>query len=176
MAEEMVDGKKGKKKGGAKDYKNLTGRQKAAIFLVAVGSDVASDVMKHLREDEVETLTFEIARLDTIDADFKDQVLEEFQELMQAQNFITTGGIDFTKNFLDGTVVKHNNIFENEHALLDFFCKFWIVFFQTLDNTFLCRPINTVNNFNYRIYTACRSKVFTSKCRKFSLKYPFNLS
>ena len=101
MAEEMVDGKKSKKKGGAKDYKNLTGRQKAAIFLVAVGSDVASDVMKHLREDEVETLTFEIARLDTIDADFKDQVLEEFQELMQAQNFITTGGIDFARELLE---------------------------------------------------------------------------
>ena len=47
MAEELVDGKKSKKKGGIKDYKNLTGRQKAAIFLVAIGSDVASDVMKH---------------------------------------------------------------------------------------------------------------------------------
>ena len=101
MAEELVDGKKSKKKGGIKDYKNLTGRQKAAIFLVAIGSDVASDVMKHLREDEVETLTFEIARLDTIDADFKDQVLEEFQELMQAQNFITTGGIDFARELLE---------------------------------------------------------------------------
>ena len=101
MAEELVDGKKSKKKGGIKDYKNLTGRQKAAIFLVAIGSDVASDVMKHLREDEVETLTFEIARLDTIDADFKDQVLEEFQDLMNAQNFITTGGIDYARELLE---------------------------------------------------------------------------
>ena len=66
------------KKGGAKDYKNLTGRQKAAIFLVSLGSDVSSEIMKHLREDEVETLTFEIARLETVDSDFKDQVLEEF--------------------------------------------------------------------------------------------------
>ena len=91
----------GKKKGGLKDYKSLTGRQKAAIFLVALGSEVSSDVMKHLREDEVETLTFEIARLDAVDADFKEQVLEEFQELMQAQNFITTGGIDFARELLE---------------------------------------------------------------------------
>ncbi|MBQ1833691.1 MAG: flagellar motor switch protein FliG [Treponema sp.] len=91
----------GKKKGGAKDYKNLNGRQKAAIFLVALGTEVSSEVMKHLREDEVETLTFEIARLDTIDSDFKDQVLEEFQELMQAQNFITTGGIDYARELLE---------------------------------------------------------------------------
>ena len=64
-----------------KDYKSLTGRQKAAIFLVSLGSDVSSEIMKHLREDEVETLTFEIARLETVDAEYKDAVLEEFQEL-----------------------------------------------------------------------------------------------
>ncbi|MBO4404591.1 MAG: flagellar motor switch protein FliG, partial [Treponema sp.] len=90
-----------RKKSGAKDYKNLTGRQKAAIFLVALGSEVSSEVLKHLRDDEVEQITFEIARLDTIDADFKDQVLEEFQELMQAQNFISTGGIDFARELLE---------------------------------------------------------------------------
>jgi len=68
----------------AKDYKSLSGRQKAAIFLVSLGSDVSAEILKHLREDEVETLTFEIARLDKVDADFKDAVLEEFQELMNA--------------------------------------------------------------------------------------------
>ena len=57
--------------------------------------------MKHLREDEVETLTFEIARLETVDAEFKDQVLEEFQDLMNAQNFITTGGIDYARELLE---------------------------------------------------------------------------
>ena len=66
-----------------RDYKSLTGRQKAAIFLVSLGSDISSEIMKHLREDEVETLTFEIARLETVDAEYKDAVLEEFQELLQ---------------------------------------------------------------------------------------------
>ena len=61
-----------------KDYRNLTGRQKAAIFLVSLGSEISSEIFKHLRDDEVETLTFEIARLETVDADFKDQVLREF--------------------------------------------------------------------------------------------------
>ena len=84
-----------------KDYKSLTGRQKAAIFLVSLGSDISSEIMKHLREDEVETLTFEIARLETVDAEYKDAVLEEFQELMNAQNFITTGGIDYARELLE---------------------------------------------------------------------------
>ena len=73
-----------------RDYKSLTGRQKAAIFLVSLGSDISS-----------ETLTFEIARLETVDAEYKDAVLEEFQELMNAQNFITTGGIDYARELLE---------------------------------------------------------------------------
>ena len=84
-----------------KDFKNLNGRQKAAIFLVSLGSELSAEIFKHLREDEIETLTFEIARLDQIDAEFKDAILEEFQEMMTAQNFITSGGIDYARELLE---------------------------------------------------------------------------
>lgn len=91
----------GGKKGGVKDYKSLSGRTKAAIFLVSLGSDVSSEIMKKLSEADVEKLTFEIARLESVEPEFKDQVLEEFQELMNAQNFITTGGIDYARELLE---------------------------------------------------------------------------
>jgi flagellar motor switch protein FliG len=79
----------------------LTGRQKAAIFLVSLGSDVSSEVFKHLREDEIEQLTFEIARLDKIEPEDKDRVLQEFQEMMMAQEFISQGGIDYARDILE---------------------------------------------------------------------------
>ncbi|HNR87271.1 MAG TPA: flagellar motor switch protein FliG [Spirochaetota bacterium] len=79
----------------------LTGRQKAAVFLVSLGSDVSSEIFKHLREDEIEQLTFEIARLDKVDPEDKDRVLQEFQELMMAQEFISTGGIDYAREVLE---------------------------------------------------------------------------
>ncbi len=79
----------------------LTGRQKAAIFLVTLGTDVSSEIFKHLREDEIEQLTFEIARLDKIEPEEKDRVLQEFQELMMAQGFITSGGIDYAREVLE---------------------------------------------------------------------------
>ena len=79
----------------------LTGRQKAAIFLVAVGNEVAADIFKHLREDEIEQITFEIARLDKITPEDKEKVLVEFNELMMAQEFITNGGIDFARGLLE---------------------------------------------------------------------------
>jgi flagellar motor switch protein FliG len=87
-----------KKKTGPNDF---TGRQKAAIFLVSMGSELSSEIFKFLREDEIETLTFEIARLETIEPDQKDAVLEEFSELMQANEFITTGGIDYARELLE---------------------------------------------------------------------------
>ncbi len=79
----------------------LTGRQKAAIFLVSLGSDVSSEIFKHLREDEIEQLTFEIARLDKIEPDERDKVLQEFQEMMMAQEFIQNGGIDYARDVLE---------------------------------------------------------------------------
>jgi flagellar motor switch protein FliG len=89
----------GPKKTGIK--KDLTGRQKAAVFLVTLGSEISSEIFKHLREDEIEALTFEIARLDTIEAEDRDKVLLEFKELMMAQDFISTGGIDYARELLE---------------------------------------------------------------------------
>jgi flagellar motor switch protein FliG len=78
-----------------------SGKQKAAIFLLTVGPDVASDIMKRLSEAEVDTLTYEIARLDKIRPEDKEKVLQEFQELMMAQEFISRGGIDQARAILE---------------------------------------------------------------------------
>ncbi len=86
---------------GGQQKKTLTGRQKAAIFLVTLGSEISSEIFKHLREDEIEQLTFEIARLETIDPQDRDMVLQEFQELMMAQDFISSGGIDYAREILE---------------------------------------------------------------------------
>jgi flagellar motor switch protein FliG len=88
----------GARKKGARDF---TGRQKAAVFLVSIGSEISAEIFKYLREDEIETLTFEIARLETIESDQKEAVLVEFQELMMANEFITTGGIDYARELLE---------------------------------------------------------------------------
>jgi len=96
-----VPAKKEEKRSARREEKKLTGKQKSAIFLVTVGPDVAAEIFKHLREDEVEQLTFEIARLEKIEPEDKDKVLMEFQELMMAQEFITQGGIDYAREVLE---------------------------------------------------------------------------
>ncbi|HQJ05625.1 MAG TPA: flagellar motor switch protein FliG [Spirochaetota bacterium] len=89
---------------GASHKKTLSGRQKAAIFLVTLGAEVSSEIFKHLRDDEIESLTFEIARIEVVEPEDRDKVLMEFQELMMARDFITSGGIDYAKDLLEKAV------------------------------------------------------------------------
>jgi flagellar motor switch protein FliG len=68
---------------------------------VTLGSEISAEIFKHLREDEIETLTFEIARLESIQPDQRDAILMEFQELMMASDFISSGGIDYARELLE---------------------------------------------------------------------------
>ena len=87
-------------RGGSKK-KVLTGKEKAAIFLISIGSEVSSEVLKHLKEDEIEEISFELARANHITSDVRDEVLMEFQELMMAQDFIMSGGVDYAREVLE---------------------------------------------------------------------------
>ncbi|MGI6188206.1 MAG: flagellar motor switch protein FliG [Clostridiales bacterium] len=79
----------------------LTGREKAAILLIALGKERASQIYKHLTEDEIEQLTLEIANLSRVDSDIKNQVIEEFYQLCLAQNYIAEGGIVYAREILE---------------------------------------------------------------------------
>jgi flagellar motor switch protein FliG len=76
-------------------------RMKAAIFLVALGSELSLEIYKNLREDEIETLTFYICRLGMIDCKQKTAVLKEFYELYTANRNASIGGIDFSRELLE---------------------------------------------------------------------------
>ncbi len=79
---------------------NLKGKQKAAILLVALGQEVAADVFKHLKDEEIEQLTLEIARLHKVDSTTKTKVYDEFSQLMTAQSYISQGGLGYAKELL----------------------------------------------------------------------------
>jgi flagellar motor switch protein FliG len=62
----------------------LTGKQKAAVLLISLGPEVSSRVFKHLREDEIESVSLEIAGQRSISAEIKEKVLYEFYQIYQA--------------------------------------------------------------------------------------------
>lgn len=78
----------------------LTRSQKAAAVLLSVGSDVASLVMRHLSEAEVEQLALEVATLGDVGADVMTDVLEEFRTEAQAHAHLVTGGEQHARDLL----------------------------------------------------------------------------
>ena len=79
----------------------ISGLQKAAILLIALGPEKSASIFKHLKEDEIEQLTLEIANTRSIPTDTKDQILDEFYDICLAQKYISEGGINYAKELLE---------------------------------------------------------------------------
>lgn len=88
----------------------MTGIQKAAVLLIALGPERSALVFKHLKEEEVEELTLEIANTRSITPALKEEVIEEFYQICLAQQYIAEGGINYAKELLEKS-------FGNEKAL-----------------------------------------------------------
>ncbi len=82
----------------------LTGREKAAVLLIALGRDYSAKVFKHLRDEEIEQLTLDITNVRRIDAETKEAVIQEFYEECLAQNYISEGGIDYAREVLEQAI------------------------------------------------------------------------
>ena len=66
----------------------ITGCQKAAAILIVLGTDISAEVFKYLKEEEIEAITKEIAKIRKITHSQKIALLQEFYSLMMAQEFI----------------------------------------------------------------------------------------
>jgi len=78
----------------------LTGIRKAAILLVLLGDDTASEVFRHLSMPEVQRLTQEIGALTAISSDIAAQVLQEYHQLSLTQDYLARGGHTYAQQLL----------------------------------------------------------------------------
>jgi flagellar motor switch protein FliG len=76
----------------------ITGPQKAAILIVALGDKIGGELMKQLNDEEVKAVSKAIARLDKITPSQTESVLEEFCQ-MTGQN-AGRGGFEYAKRVL----------------------------------------------------------------------------
>ena len=79
---------------------HLTGRQKAAVFLITIGSARAAEVLKHLTDREVEALSTEMATLWRVEVETAQAVLEDLAEEFRQRNDFALGGPEFAKEVL----------------------------------------------------------------------------
>ena len=79
----------------------LTGVQKAAVLLITLGPEKSASIFNHLKEEEIEELTLEIANTRSISPQEKEDVLNEFYQVCLAQQYIAEGGIGYAKELLE---------------------------------------------------------------------------
>lgn len=98
----------------------ISGLRKAAVLLVQLGKERSAAVLSNLREGEVEEITAEIARLESIDASVAQRVMDEFEELIAAHKYYSRGGLAFAREILEASVgaEKARDIIERLNAVL----------------------------------------------------------
>ena len=79
----------------------LTSIQRAAAVIISLGADRASEVYKYLKEDEIEQLSLEIAKLDRVTPEEMQETIEDFYGLCVTQKVISEGGILYAKDILE---------------------------------------------------------------------------
>ena len=85
---------------------NMSGLRKAAVLLVAVGEGLGKEILRALPEVDVQRLTEELAELRGITPELSSEILEEFWELLETQNYMVHGGLDYASRLLMETFGK----------------------------------------------------------------------
>ena len=79
----------------------LSGRKKAAVLCVTIGSDEAAGIFKHLTDDLIEQLTVEMARTATVAPEVAGEVMEEVLETAAAHGYMQEGGMRYASEVLE---------------------------------------------------------------------------
>jgi flagellar motor switch protein FliG len=106
----------------------LSGVEKAAVLLATLGEGASAQILKHLREDEVQRVSQAVAQMQHLSSSDAETILEEFDQMVVAQQYVVRGGLDYAREMLHHAFgadvasrllhhVKHQ--IENEMASFD---------------------------------------------------------
>src|SRR5579864_9548952 len=94
---------------GEREPEAVPGIRKVAILMIMIGAEASSTILRELDEEEVQNITREIARVQTLTSDEAEGVLEEFYQMSLAHDYVIKGGVDYARKVLV-------NAFGNEPA------------------------------------------------------------
>ena len=79
---------------------SLTTLRKAAMLLIVLGEQTSADILQHLAEEDVQKVSREVAKINSISSEQAEEVLQEFHHLSAAGDYVARGGIDFARKLL----------------------------------------------------------------------------
>ncbi len=89
------------RKGGSLLPEKLTGAQRAATVIIALGVERASALYKHMEPDDVEQLTLEVAKMGFLGSEQTEEILYEFYQLCRTNRAVTEGGLEYARTVLE---------------------------------------------------------------------------
>ena len=89
------------RKGGSLLPEKLTGAQRAATVIIALGAERASALYKHMEPDDVEQLTLEVAKMGFLGSEQTEEILYEFYQLCRTNRAVTEGGLEYARTVLE---------------------------------------------------------------------------
>ncbi|MCC6178102.1 MAG: flagellar motor switch protein FliG [Chloroflexi bacterium] len=78
----------------------MKGKEKAAVLLIALGPEVSANVLKQMRENEIEALTMQIFTTEQVADDTRKQVMSDCYEMALANGYLSTGGAAYAEEML----------------------------------------------------------------------------
>ena len=79
----------------------MDGVRKAAIFMISLGPETSSQIMKHLPDKFIQKVSHEIANVDHVSQKEREDIINEYLEMSQARDYILDGGIDYAETLLN---------------------------------------------------------------------------
>ncbi|MDX1531733.1 MAG: flagellar motor switch protein FliG [Rhodothermales bacterium] len=82
----------------------LTGAQRAAVLLIALGVEAASEVLPHLSDAEVEKISVQIARFKNVSSDLVEAVFVDYRDQALARDYVAQGGVSYARQVLEASL------------------------------------------------------------------------
>ncbi len=82
------------------EVEQLSGLRKTAVLMIMIGDEASSEILKQLDEDEVQAISREIARVQSLTSEQAEGVLEEFYQMAVAHDYVVKGGVDYARKVL----------------------------------------------------------------------------
>ena len=84
----------------ARAENKLSGRRKAAALLITIGKERSAEVLRHLNDEDIERLTWEISAMGELKSEHRREVIDEFAESAVGRNVVSLGGFEFAEELL----------------------------------------------------------------------------
>ncbi len=82
------------------ESRKLSGIEKAAALLTALGQEASAQIVQHFTDEEVHQISQAIAQMQKVTAKEAEAILEEFQQMLLAQQYVLTGGLKYAQTML----------------------------------------------------------------------------